>query len=101
MTSCNGDEIFESEGLRFTARSWIKHFLCAIPEDGAENILCSQDGAVMINKLIDFLSRSFDSWLNSIIHQAKIGKATEDLDKVISLLNASSRHLVHLVEIIG
>ena len=26
MTSCNGDEIFESEGLRFTARSWIKHF---------------------------------------------------------------------------
>ena len=101
MTSCNGDEIFESRALRFTARSWIKHFLCAIQEDGADNILCSQDGAVMINKLIDFLSLSFDSWLNSIIYQIKLEETTENLDKVISLLNASSRHLVHLVEIIG
>jgi hypothetical protein len=75
MTGCNGDEIFERGGLKFAARSWIHHLLCAIQEEGADNLLCSQDGAFMMNKLIDFVSWSFDSWLNSIIHQVRWSKS--------------------------
>jgi hypothetical protein len=97
MTACKGDVIFERGGLRFAACHWIHHLLCAIQEEGANHLLCSQDGAVTMNSLMNFVSFSFDSWLNSIIHQVKIVQITEDLDKVISLLNASSHHLVHRV----
>jgi hypothetical protein len=100
MTGFNGDEIFEREGLKFAARSWIHHLLCAIQEEDSDDLLCSQGGTFMMNKLTDFVSCSFDSWLNSIIRQVRFQQITEDLDKVISLLNASSHHLVHCVGII-
>ena len=64
MTAHNGDNIYESGGLEFAAISWCDHMLSAINEDGGSNHLLFQNHAIM-NKLTNFVSRSFDSWVTS------------------------------------
>ena len=85
MTAHDGVDIYESGALRFAAISWCDHMLSAINEDGGSNDLLFQNYAIM-NKLTNFVSRSFDSWVNSIIFHAKARVIFEKLDSLLSAL---------------
>jgi hypothetical protein len=91
MTVHGGNEFFESRGLRFASHNWIRHLLSAIQEEGSDNLLFPQQGALMMNKLMDFVSRSFDSWISSIIAQGGHHHNMEVLDSVLSMLKATRR----------
>lgn len=67
MAVRSGDAFFEYGGLKFASRSWSYHLICAIRAEGCDNLLFSPHGSFMMNKLIDFVSRSFDPWINSLI----------------------------------
>ena len=72
MAVHNGDEFWERGGLKFASHRWHHHLLSGIKEKGGDNLLFSQHGAFMMKKLTDFVSRSFDSWIDSIIMQATV-----------------------------
>ena len=72
MTVHNGDEFWTRGGPGFASSSWFRHLLSAITEEGGDHLLFSQHHAFMMKKLTDFVSRSFDSWIDSIIIQEAI-----------------------------
>ena len=92
MTTHDGDDIYESGGLKYAAMSWCDHMLSAINEDGRGNQLVFQNHAI-INKLTNFVSRSFDSWLNSIIFHVEAYNIFRTLDSLLSVLKV--RFLPH------
>ena len=85
MTAHNGDDIYEGGGLKFAAINWCDHILSAINEDGGANHLLFQNHAIM-NKLTNFVSRSFDSWVNSIIFHLQAHVIFRRLDSLLSVL---------------
>ena len=85
MTTHNGQDIYESGGLKFAAISWCHHMLSAINMDGGGNHLLFQNHAIM-NKLTNFVSRSFDPWVNSIIFHAEAQVIFKKLDSLLSAL---------------
>jgi hypothetical protein len=85
MVVHNGDDILTHKGLKFAGRSWIHHLLCAIQEEGGDNLLFSRHSAFMM-KLTDFVSRSFDLWVNSILIQVSIEDTLKTLNSVVSTL---------------
>ena len=92
MTAHTGDDIYEDGGLKFAAISWCYHMLSAINEDGGSNHLLFQNHAI-INILTNFVSRSFDSWVNSIIFHVKAYDIFRTLDCLLSVLKV--RILLH------
>ena len=84
MTAHDGDDIYECGGLIFAARNWCDHMLFAI-EEGGSNHLFSQNHAIM-DKLINFVSRSFDSWVNIIILEVYTKAMLCGLDSLLSAL---------------
>jgi hypothetical protein len=84
----NGDDFSADEGLRFACRSWSRHLLFAIQQKGGDDFFLSQQNAFMM-KLTDFLSRSFDLWVNSIITQCLIGDTLTIFNAVVSTLKVS------------
>ena len=83
MTTHDGDDMYESGGLKYAAITWCDHMLSAINEDGGNNHLVFQNHTI-INKLTNFVSRSFDSWVNSIIFTT--------LDSFLSVLKLRLLH---------
>ena len=86
MTVHNGDEFWEREGLTFASCYWYHHLLNALEEEGGDNLLFSQHGAFMMNKLTGFVSRSFDPWIDSIIIQEMFLTMSSRLGSVLSIL---------------
>jgi hypothetical protein len=84
MTAHDGDDIYESGGLKFAACNWCHHMLSAIEDDGS-NHLFFQNHAIM-DKLINFVSRSFDSWVNSIIFDVNANRMLRRLGSLLSVL---------------
>jgi hypothetical protein len=85
MAVHHGDDFAENKGLKFACRSWGYHLLRAIQEEGGDTFLFSQHRAFMM-KLTNFVSRSFDLWVNSIIAQGRIRYVSKILDSVVSTL---------------
>jgi NACHT domain len=85
MVIHSDDDFSENKGLNFACRSWSHHLLCAIQEEGGDNFLFSQYSTFM-EKLIDFVSRAFDLWVNSIIAQYLVGYTLHTLDSVVLTL---------------
>jgi NACHT domain len=92
MTAHDGKDVYESGGLKFAAISWCDHMLSAI-KDGSGIHHLSQNHVIM-NKLINFVSRSFDSWVNSIIFHRKAWDILKNLDSLLSALKV--RLLLHI-----
>jgi len=88
MVIHNGDDFSKHKGLKFACRSWSHHLLCAIQEEGGDNFLFSQYSTFM-RKLIDFVSWSFDLWVNSMIAQHLIIDTLKTLDSVVLTLKVS------------
>ena len=84
-------DLFQDEGLKYASQSWCHHLLCAIEEEDSGNLFNSQDGAFMMNKLTEFVSQSFDSWIDSMIVQETFHTA----NTLLSKLNGSP--LLHTV----
>ena len=84
----NGDDFSAHKGLEFACRSWSHHLLLAILQEGGENFFLSQHNAFMM-KLIEFASRSFDLWVNSMIAQCLIGDTLRTFTSVVSTLKVS------------
>ena len=82
MTVHSNDEFYKGRGLKFAARSWCHHLLMALEEDSSTDHFVSQCCAFMTN-LTAFVSQSFDSWINCMIFQTRVGAALKDLDLVI------------------
>ena len=93
MTAHDCVDIYESEALEFAAISWCDHMLSAIKEDGGSNHLLFQNHAIM-NELTNFVSRSFDSWVNSIIFHGKAWDIFKELESLLSALKV--RLLPHI-----
>jgi hypothetical protein len=100
MVAHNGKDFFEDEGLRFACVNWIHHLLAAMKAEGDDNLLFSEHGTFFLDKLTDFVSWSFDSWINSIISQVQIGITLDTLDSVVSTLKESYRYLPNMVPMI-
>ena len=92
MTAHDGDDIYESGGLKFAAISWCDHLLSAIKDD-SHNCLLFQNHAIT-NELTNFVSRSFDSWVNSIIFHMIADDIFKKLDSLLSVLKV--RLLPHI-----
>jgi hypothetical protein len=88
MTVHNGDDFSAQKGLTFACRSWSRHLLLAIQQEGGDSFFFSQHDAFM-TKLIDFVSRSFDLWVNSIIAQCLISSTLTTFNSVVSTLKVS------------
>jgi hypothetical protein len=86
MTAHNGDEFWERGGLKFASRSWYHHLHSAIKEDGGDQLLFSQYFAFMMNRLTEFVSQSFDLWIDSIIVQERIYHTSRIMDFLLSML---------------
>jgi hypothetical protein len=84
------DTFHECDGLEFAARSWCHHLKYTVQEEGSDNIPLSRDGDVLM-KLTLFISQSFDSWVNSIIVQGRIGEILDDLNTFLH------HHVCHLL----
>jgi hypothetical protein len=84
----SGDDFSAHKGLEFICRSWSHHLLLAVQQGGGENIFLSQHNAFMM-KLIEFVSRSFDLWVNSMIAQRLIGNTLTTFTSVVSTLKVS------------
>ena len=85
MTAHHGDIIYEIKILDYASRNWCHHLVSTVKEGEGGVYLLSQDDAFM-NALIDFVSGSFDSWMNTIIFQMDI----KDIVKILgSLLQVS------------
>jgi hypothetical protein len=84
MTAYHGDIFYEIQILKYAARNWCHHLLSAINEGGGGDYLFSQYD-VFMNTLIGFVSRAFDSWINSIIWQVEIIKNLENLDFILQV----------------
>jgi hypothetical protein len=84
MTAHDGVDIYESGGLKYAAQTWCHHMLSAIKEDNS-NHLFFQNHAIL-NKLTNFVSRSFDSWINSIIFHEQANTILRTLDSLLSVL---------------
>ena len=92
MTVHNGDEFWERGGLKFASSNWYHHLHSALEEDGGDQLLFSQYCAFMMNRLTDFVSQSFDPWIDSIIIRESIGHDTSRaiLDSLLSMLKVRS-----------
>ena len=96
MTVHNGDEFWERGGLKFASYYWYYHLLDALKEEGCDNLFFSQHGAFMMNKLTGFVSRSFDSWIDSIISQGAMYDIEEILDSVLLMLQVRSSQVCNM-----
>ncbi|KIM73846.1 hypothetical protein PILCRDRAFT_14919 [Piloderma croceum F 1598] len=85
MTAHDDHDIYESGGLKYAAQSWCHHMLSVINEDGGSNDFFFQNHVIM-NKLTNFVSRSFDSWINSIIFHEVAYHILHTLDSLLSVL---------------
>ena len=88
MTAHDGDGIYKSGGLKFAAQSWCHYMLSAIMQDDGNNHLFFQNYYI-VNQLTDFASRSFDSWVNSIIFHKIAYDILSTLDLLLSVLKVS------------
>ena len=64
--------------------NWCHHLLFTVKEGDGGVYLVSQDDA-FTNTLIDFLSGSFDLWMNAIIFQVKIWNIVKILDSLLQV----------------
>jgi len=85
MVVNDGDEFSAHKGLEFACRRWSHHLLCAIPKEGGDNFHFSDLNA-FTTRLTDFVSRSFDLWVNVIITKYLIRDTLETLDSVVLML---------------
>jgi hypothetical protein len=88
VTLHNGDDFSGRKGLEFACRSWSRHLLLAIRQEGGDSFFLSQHNAFMM-KLTDFVSRSFDLWVNSIIAQCLIRDTLMTFISMVSALKVS------------
>jgi len=73
----------------------------AIKAEGGDNLLLSEHGTFFVNKLTGFLSRSFDSWTNTIISEQEIPRTLHYLDSAVSTLKELHRcppNMVRMIE---
>ena len=84
------NDFYDLRVLKFAARSWWYHLLCAIKEEGGDDHLFSQHGPFTMKILTDFVSQSFDSWVNSIIFQEKVQDTLENLKSLLLKLKVSA-----------
>jgi hypothetical protein len=92
------DDFYELGGLKFAARSWSYHLLCAIQEGGAD-YLFSQYSVFMMN-LRHFVSQSFDSWINSMIFQEGVPETLKNLDALLSHLVSALCYTVYKTKMV-
>ena len=96
MTVHSGDEFWERGGLKFASSNWHYHLLHALEEEGGDELLFLQHCAFMMKKLTDFVYRSFDSWIDSIIIQEAMYDTSEILDSVLSTLQVRSSQVCNM-----
>jgi hypothetical protein len=87
MVVHNSCDILEHEQLGWACWMWGNYLLYAIREPGSDDPLFSQQNVDdFMERLIDFVSQSFDFWVDSIILKGSITHTLQTLNLVASAL---------------
>jgi hypothetical protein len=63
-------------------------------EEGGDDHLFSQQGVFTMQILTDFVSQSFDSWVNSLIFQLNVRATMGNLESLLLKLKVSALYAV-------